>query len=232
MGLTALILIISLILFLAFSLFYNKIAISQISTTKQYSYNLASKVDTTNQIDQIVEEATASEDIQTIQLAESWITYTQPEDGYSFFYPKNWFLRTCSNGNYDGNLGLSDHPLNDPCISDSPPKSIPLISLFAQEGKTVEELVEEAKKDLPSLFFEVAEKKTDIDNKEYKQLVLILKFIPAFFEGTPIPTKSVLTYVDFPEKNQVIIVGFNALDDTSKNADIYRQIISSIKKVD
>lgn len=226
-----------LIIFFTVSVVYNKIAISQISTTKQYSYSLAAPADSQNKEsspsgrqNQIQEEATIGAEMKRVEPEGDWVIYTQPEDGYSFLYPKEWFMRACSNGNYNGNLGLDPEPLDDPCISDSPPKNFQLVSLFARQGNTVDELIKEAKDDIPLIFFDVLEKKTVIDNKEYKQLVLIMKFIPAFFEGVPIPTKSVITYLDFPEKNQVILAGLGALDDDSKEADIYRKIVSSIKK--
>src|SRR3989344_4330931 len=36
-----------------------------------------------------------------------WVEYENKYDGYSFMYPKSWYLLECSNGDYLGNVHLS-----------------------------------------------------------------------------------------------------------------------------
>lgn len=215
-----------LLVVLAISVGYHQFAINEISTTKQYSYSprLASSQDETQKT-----EASITAEIEAAKNDIEWITYTQPDDGYSFLYPKDWYIKACSNGYYPGNLYLDPEPLEDECVSEHPPKNSPLISIFALKDKSVDQIIEETEKELPSIAFDFIHKKAVINDKEYKQTVFLIKLLPP---GFIISTTGVNTYVDFQDKNQVILVGLEGLDDNRKEADIYRQIISSLKKLD
>lgn len=216
-----------LLVVLAVLLGYRQIVVNEIAAIKQYSYSPI-LVATQNETQQT--ESSVSTEIKADENDIEWISYIQPDDKYSFLYPKDWYIQACSNGYYSGNLHLDPEPLEDECISVNPPQNFPLISIFATKDKSVDQIVEETEKQLPSIAFDFIHKKAIINDKEYKQTVFLIKLLPPGI--IDVPTIGVSTYVDFPDKNQVVLVSLGGLDDDSKEADIYRQVISSIEKLD
>lgn len=164
------------------------------------------------------------------KLDQEWVEYTNQIDGYSFLYPKNWHLKECSNGKYMGNISLSPSSMDrKQCVAETREEAIePLISVFAVSDMTVEQLIEDARSSM-GLIADFIEKTTEINSKPYKQMLSKLKIIPPW----AIPsTTGVTTFIEVPERKQVINIGLAGLDDDSKNANIYRQIILSFKTAD
>ncbi len=162
----------------------------------------------------------------TGKIAEGWIEYKNTLDGYSFLYPDTWHIRECSNGVYLGNISLSPYEIEKTeCVSDRPPtkESTPVISLFVTSHKTVDEILKEANEQIIG-FMDFIERSSEINGKNYRGMLIKLKIIPPWFVPS---TTAVTTFIELPERNQVIDIGLVGPDDDSENANIYRRIISS-----
>lgn len=171
-------------------------------------------------------------DSALVDETKDWSIYVNSKDKYSFKYPKDWYVKACGYGQFEGsNIFLNDKPLKDDyCLpSESPPTEIAKVSLALSLESSVEDAVKEATK-MANIAIDVHPAKTNIGGKEYTQIIFHIKLVPPFFEFSW--SDSTTTLVPVPEINKILTVGLTGKDDGDKDSQIYRKIISSITQVE
>lgn len=165
-----------------------------------------------------------------IQPPEGWQSYTNSIDGYSFLYPSDWHVLTCSNGYYQGNVHISSKPIEEKkCVGEKMEDVVQAeISIFASYDRSVDKILESARQEM-GFIADFLEKSTEINGKTYHQMLFKLKIIPPWLIPS---TVGVTTFIEVPERQEIINVALTGLDDDSQNADIYRQVIYSFKILD
>lgn len=180
----------------------------------------------------LLDEVKKVEGPKTLQLEapEGWKIYTNSIDGYSLLYPESWHILVCSNGYYEGNVNLSSKPIeNLKCVAETMDEAAqPEISISTSCDTSVGQFVETARRDA-GFIAEFIEKSTEINGKTYPQMLTKLKIIPPWFIPS---TTGVTTFVEISERQKIVSFGMAGLDDDSENANVYRQIISSLKILD